>query len=100
MGTVRIFFEQAATDDLEEIFHYIAEDNPTAADEQLKAIKEMAGRLSLYPQMGALLQDEKLRKRGYRRLVCGSYLIFYRLERDGAHIYRVLNGGRGYARLL
>jgi plasmid stabilization system protein ParE len=39
-------------------------------------------------------------KTDYRYLVCGNYLIFYKIEGDAVSVYRVLNGSRDYLPIL
>jgi hypothetical protein len=39
-------------------------------------------------------------KTDYRFLVCGVYLIFYKIEGEFISVYRVLNGMRDYLSIL
>jgi plasmid stabilization system protein ParE len=37
---------------------------------------------------------------GYRYLVVGNYLIFYRIKSNAVYVYRVLHGARNYTEIL
>jgi plasmid stabilization system protein ParE len=50
--------------------------------------------------MGASLSSKINMKTDYRYLVCGNYLIFYKIEGDAVSVYRVLNGSRHYLPIL
>ena len=39
-------------------------------------------------------------KTDYRFLICGNYLIFYKVKNDMISVYRVMNGRRDYCRQL
>jgi toxin ParE1/3/4 len=83
--------------DLTDVWLYIAQDNPEAADRQLDRIEEACLRLAAFPQLGAARPDIA---EGLRYFVVGSYLIFYRIVDAGAEIVRVVFGSRDLARLL
>ena len=74
--------------DLIDIWTYIAQDNPDAADGLLDRLEEVMGRLSERPIMG--------RKRpelgeALRSFPVGNYVIFYLPNDEGVEIIRVLN---------
>ena len=54
MKQCRIFTQRQAKEDTDEIWHYIAQDNPTAADAFLDAIEETSKNLSVFPATGGL----------------------------------------------
>ena len=89
-----------AIDDVREIVVYIAEDNPTAAKDVGNAIYSRIEELSNLPKMGALLSSRIPVRTDYRYLVCGKYLVFYRIEGQFVSVYRVLNGMRDYMSIL
>lgn len=39
-------------------------------------------------------------KTDYRFLICGMYLIFYKIEGEFVSVYRILNGMRDYLSIL
>jgi len=49
---------------------------------------------------GAKLSSKIKIPSDYRFLVCGDYLIFYKIEHNFVSIYRILNGRRNYMPIL
>jgi toxin ParE1/3/4 len=69
---MKVRYERGALADLEEIFAYIARDNPEAAARLVGRIEQLAARLAEMPDMG-----EATRKSRFRRFPLGNYLIVY-----------------------
>jgi plasmid stabilization system protein ParE len=63
-------------------------------------IKESLEHLRTHPQMGTALTGKDLTQKGYRKLVCGNYLCFYRLIGDTVFVYHIADGGTEYKRLF
>lgn len=80
-----------AEEDLIEIWIYIAQDNPRAADRVLDDIEQRFHALAYNPLMGRLRPDIAPELRYF---VVGSYLILYRTVEDGIQIVRVIHGAR------
>jgi toxin ParE1/3/4 len=80
-----------AEDDYREIWHYIALDNPDAADRLLRTIDRKLRLYALHPQMGT---SRGRLGRGLRSFPVGNYLVFYRIAPDGIELVRVLHGAR------
>lgn len=89
-------------EDIAEIKRYIREElyNPSAADRTAKRIVSAYKELKTAPYIGAPLDSVPEVKTDYRFLVCGNYLIFYKVKDDVISIYRVMNGRRDYCRQL
>lgn len=85
----RILKRPEAENDLDEIWLYIAQDNPRSADRFLDHINEKINGLAYFPKMGASRDDIK---DGLRVFPVGNYLIFYFPLADGVDIVRVLHG--------
>jgi toxin ParE1/3/4 len=81
----------AAAADLAEIWAFIAEDSPTAADTFVREIVAKFEPLRQFPEMGAAREQlaEGLRAIPYR-----DYVIYYFDESDALVIARVLHGAR------
>jgi toxin ParE1/3/4 len=77
---------QAETD-LDEIWWYIAQDNPDNADRFLDKIEERCQELAQFPHMGISREELMLT---LRSLPLGNYLIFYLPIEDGIEVVRVL----------
>ena len=82
--------------DLLEIQAYLLRDDPAATT---RLINQLVAELER-PSRGARPRDERLRKAGYRYVVRGQYLIFYKVLRSYVRGYRVLHGRRIYRDLL
>ena len=80
-----------ARSDLDEIWLYIARDNPDAADKYICAIVSRFPTLASMPLMG---RERAELSPGLRSFVVGHHVIFYRLFDDGVEIARVLDGVR------
>jgi toxin ParE1/3/4 len=77
--------------DLAEIWNYIAQHNPDAADAVVTAIEHTIGLLGQFPRIGALSPHlaPGLRRTGWR-----EYLIYYRVREDMVEIVRAFHGRR------
>ncbi len=88
---LRIFKSPEAENDLDEIWLYIAQDNPDCADKLLDDIEEISLKLAQFPDMGRNRDELHL---GLQSFQVGIYLIFYIPISDGITIIRVLHGMR------
>ena len=81
-----------AARDLIEIWHYIAQDNPAAADRVLLAIDRRIELLMRQPWSGPSREDIGP---GIRYVMSSPYLIMYRVEVAGVRVLRVMHERRG-----
>lgn len=91
---------QRAQNDLLEIKNYISKDSPNAAVALVDRLLTRMDSLSRLPSRGAEPRDAYLRSKGYRFLVEGAYLIFYKVGTAQVRIHRVIHGKRAYRKLL
>lgn len=77
--------------DLDDVWWYIAQDNPDAADRFLAKIDEQCHTLAQFPEMGV---NRAELMPALRSFPVGNYLIFYLLIDDGIEVVRVLSGMR------
>ena len=89
-----------AQNGLVEIDNYVRRDRPTAADRLIAKLLDHIESLEQLADRGVMPRDERLRRLGYRVLIEGDYLIFYRILRAQVRIYRVVHGKRRYRHLL
>jgi toxin ParE1/3/4 len=80
-----------AEEDLIELWLYIAQDNPSAADRLLEEIEDKCSLLVANPQLGRARPDIAADCRSFP---VGRYLILYRLIPDGIEVVRVVQGSR------
>ena len=88
---LRVLKRPLAESDLDDIWWYIAQDNPEAADRLLDKIEERCRALARFPEMG--VSREELMPE-LRSLPVGNYSIFYLPIEHGIEIVRVLAGMR------
>lgn len=98
----KLQISKAAQKDLLEIKSYIAIDldNPKAAVSVVGKITKKIRLLRENPLMGAALVSISGANSEERFLVCGSYMVFYRVTREKVFVDRVLYGRRDYLRVL
>jgi toxin ParE1/3/4 len=80
-------------DDLTEAYAYLADRNPSAADQLLDDVEAAASLLAEFPQLGR--PREELRP-GVRslRLPRFPHIVIYRLANDSVVLLRLLHGAR------
>ncbi len=86
---MKIRYERGALADLEEIFAYIAVDNPPAAARLVARIEETVARIGDSPHIGQRTQNPS-----FRRLPVGDYLIVYEVGKTEVIIHYVRHGAR------
>jgi toxin ParE1/3/4 len=86
--------------DLQQIYDLIAREAPRRADPFIDELLDAIESLGTLSERGATPRDEALRQQGYRFLVHGQYLVFYKVLRQQVRVYRVLQGSRAYRSLL
>ena len=80
-----------AEQDLLDIWYYIAQDNPIAADAWIEHLGDAVWRLAATPGMGRL-RPELLSD--IRSFPVGDYILFYSEITDGIDLIRVLSAYR------
>ena len=86
-----------ADEDLIDIWVYIAQDNPNAADHLLDEFESKFALLAGQPRLGAARSDIAP---GLRHFPAGNYLILYRETDDGIEVVRVVHGARRLSNLF
>jgi toxin ParE1/3/4 len=70
----RLYFSPSAREDLNQILDHIAQDNPSAAANFVKKIKDVCIRIARFPEIGSLRDDLAP---GLRCFPVKTYIIFY-----------------------
>ena len=86
-----IVLTPSANEDLEEIWMFIAADNPAQADDFIDLIDEKFQNLSRQPGLGRRREELVA---GLRSFPVGRYVIFYLQVQDSLQIVRILHGAR------
>ena len=77
--------------DLLEIWLYVAQDSPRAADRLLDRIEAQCRLLADNPRLGRVRPEITPDARAW---VFGRYLVLYREQEDGIELVRVVHGAR------
>jgi toxin ParE1/3/4 len=85
----RFHISDEAQEDLNEIWLYISDDSPNAADRVIADIVKTFPLLAEFPGIGRP-RDELAS--GLRSYTIGIHLVFYRPMEDGVEVARVLHG--------
>ncbi|MGB4438834.1 MAG: type II toxin-antitoxin system RelE/ParE family toxin [Sedimentibacter sp.] len=101
MANYNVKILQAATDDLEVIFLFIAANSKTAALKWHDVLIDKANSLTVFPKIGIRVSDKKMASLEFRMLPIKNYILFYRvLEKEKeVIILRVLDAKRDYPRI-
>ncbi len=90
-------FSPQALADLRGILNYISKDNPQAAQRFVTKLKEHCFFLASAPESGTVRDDLVL---GLRAFTVGNYVIYFRSERGGVRVERVLHGAQDVDALI
>jgi len=93
----RIIRRPLALHDLDEIWDYIAQDNPDPAGQFIDKIEEKCLLLADYPKIGTSCDTLYP---SLRFLVVDKYLVFYLPLDEGIELVRVLHGARDLENLF
>lgn len=98
----KVVFSPLSLQDLDDIWDHIASElaSPLAAEDTVKGILDVTSHLAAFPYMGAPLESRWGRGSGYRFVISGNYLAFYRVTRDTVHVDRILYSRRDYMHIL
>jgi toxin ParE1/3/4 len=93
----RLEYLPEARADLEDIWRYIAADNPRAATMMVDRIQDRCERLAAAPFTGRARPELGA---DLRAVVVGSYLAFYRVTSELVEVVRVLHGAQDLPAIL
>lgn len=89
-----------AEQDFLDIVEYVAAENLLAAHHVANHIEQSLERLRRHPFLGKVPTDPKLARMGYRVLIVGDYLVFYKMRGKTVLVYRIIHGARNTPPLL
>ena len=91
-------------DQLRDIIYYIADDSASidTALGYLDKIEKAINRLQEFSNSGSIPRYSILRKQGYRVVIVGNHLIFYKVDDQEKEvvIYAIVDGRREYKNLI
>ena len=78
-------------EDLKNIKEYIAEDNEEMAVKTIQEIYARFENIQQFPYMGADLAKRVSFRTDYKYVICGNYVVLYKIRDEYVEIYRVKN---------
>lgn len=78
-------------EDLKNIKEYIEEDNEEMAVKTIQEIYDRIENIQQFPYMGADLAKRVSFQTDYKYVICGNYVVLYKIGKDFVKIYRVMN---------
>jgi toxin ParE1/3/4 len=87
-------FSQKAEEDLEEIWSFIAADNPDNATKFVLNLEKQVESLSRFPERCPLIPENDVLRAKYRHLIYGDYRSILRLRGRTVYIIRIINSAR------
>lgn len=104
MNKYRIEITKPAEDDLSKIVMYIAKEllEPSIAERTINKISGAIITLEEFPYRNALVAEERLAKRGIRKIIIDNYIAYYIVEENlkKVTVIRILYGKRDWMNLL
>ena len=89
----RYHLSELALADLDQIWGFIARDNPAAARNTISRILDACDKLADFPGMGASCDELRARMRSYP---VRPYVVFYFPRDGGIDVARVIHGARDH----
>lgn len=86
--------------DLKNIKQYIAEDNEEIAVKTIQEIYAQFENIQQFPYMGADLSKRVSFKTDYKYVICGNYVVLYKVGEEHVEIYRVVNQYQDITKIL
>lgn len=78
-------------EDLKNIREYITEDNEKLAVKTIQEIYARIENIQNFPYMGADLAKKVSFRKDYKYVICGNYVVLYKIGKEYVEIYRVVN---------
>ena len=97
---LQVRYLPAAEKDLLSIYDWIAAENPERAASFIEELDRTISRLAVHPLMGTVPKHSGLKQAGYRVLIVGAYLVFYKLHRNRIQVFRVVHGSRNLEAII
>lgn len=98
----KVYYTPLAKSDFNLIIEYISEDNTDTAYAITDKMDAAIQSLSDFLYKGSIPNDSQLRLRGFKLLIMGSYIVFYRPDNNTktVSIIRILSSRQDYLDLL
>jgi toxin ParE1/3/4 len=90
----RVNITRSAEKDVEEIWTYIAADNPAEAAKFLLKLEEQVSTLERFPLRCPLIPENAILGTDNRHLLYGNYRTIFRIAGKMVHVLRIIHGAR------
>lgn len=97
---VELRYLPSAQQDLIDAFDWISDDSPERASSWLLDLDLRMKALAEMPGMGRKPRSRRIAALGYRTLVLGDYLVFYKFDEKRVLVHRVLHGARNLGQIV
>lgn len=88
---MKLRINPVVAEDLKSIKNFIAEDNADKALETVQDIYRQFENIQQFPHIGADLSKRVSFKSDYKYVVWNDYVVLYKVTKEVAEIYRVVN---------
>lgn len=90
----------SAWDDLEDISNYLSIKDSDLANRITGKIINSLRKLENFPNAGAYVPDDELRKNNFRMVISSPYISFYKFIDNIVFVYHIVHGAKEYSSLL
>ena len=88
---MKLRINPVVAEDLRNIKEYIAEDNEEMAVKTIQDIYAQIENIQQFPHMGANLAKRVSFRTDYKYVICGNYVLLYKISDEYIEIFRVVN---------
>ena len=97
----KVVWTKAASNDLNNIIDFIAQDSIQIALKQFQIIKETAQNLRSFPEQGRIIPELSLQNiYKFRELIITPWRIMYKIENKNVYVLAVIDGRRNIEDIL
>jgi plasmid stabilization system protein ParE len=83
----------SAQSDIEIIWKYISQDNPSNAIDFIDTIEEKLRGLEFFPERNPVIPESQIiQTKNYRHIIYKKYRAIYRIDRGTVYILRIFHG--------
>src|SRR5713101_6161616 len=93
-ATFQVDISSVAEHDIQEIWSFIARDDPKTATRFVQQLKKRIDTLERFPRRCPLISENTLMRSRYRHLVYGKYRVIYRISDRRILVVRVIHAAR------